>query len=73
MSSTYRTLATLTEFLGAKLGANGRRHPATSDHTRPSLPQFNSPLGITKRCLATHRICFGNRILGSNSPQASQL
>jgi hypothetical protein len=35
MCSSYRTLATLTEFPGAKLGAIRPRHLATSGHNGP--------------------------------------
>jgi hypothetical protein len=61
MRSSYRTLATLTELLGAKLGANGQRYLATSSHNGPSLLQVNglpSPIG---RCPATRQICFWSR------------
>ena len=39
--STCRTLALLTSFLGAKLGANVGRRRATSGHIEPGLPQVN--------------------------------
>jgi hypothetical protein len=40
-----RTLARLTIFSGAKLGANSARRQATSGHTEPASSQVNGMLG----------------------------
>jgi hypothetical protein len=44
-----RTLATLTRFLGAKLGANSARYEATLRHAQPESLQVNGTLGHVQR------------------------
>ncbi len=53
-----RTLALLTIFLGAKLGANDRRHRAMSGHVQPFLGQMNSTSSHTRRRQAVFRECL---------------
>src|SRR5262249_18484919 len=48
-----RTLAMLTAFLGAKLGANSARQGATLSHARPESPQVKPVHGDARPRLAT--------------------
>jgi hypothetical protein len=55
---SIRTLALLTRFLGAKLGANNHRHGATPGHTQPFPLHRNGTSGHTWHHLATLRKCL---------------
>ena len=51
--SSYRTLATLTKWLGAILGANVARYQPTPGDAQPLLSQVNGIQGDIRHCLAT--------------------
>lgn len=58
----FRTLAPLTRFLGAKLGANDHRHRATPGHVQPLSSQLNGTPGhagphqaVLRECLLSSR------------------